>query len=311
MRRDLDEAVAKLAGSRAGAFTRDEVADLGGDRHLVARRVAAGTWEDRGARLLTLAGHPHGHDQRRWLGLLAASPSHLSHEAAAELVQLNAVLRGLVVVSVARGRHPECGGVTYHQLDDVLPHHRTEVEGFPTTTVARTLVDLAAVVGTRRLADAVEDALVRRMSSMSELAAVLADVRRPGKPGVRRLVDVLAERDGRPPADSALERLLHEAARRAGVRVVAQAPLPTRGFLVGLVDLAVQESKLILEADGRRWHAREQAMARDRQRDREAARRGWLTLRFVHADLTHDLVGCADDIRATHRSRLRNVESGG
>ena len=64
----------------------------------------------------------------------------------------------------------------------------------------------------------------------------------------------------------------------------------------GLVDLAVYESKVILEADGRRWHAREQAMARDRQRDREAARQGWLTLRFVHRDLVHDLDGCADDI---------------
>jgi very-short-patch-repair endonuclease len=306
VRRDVDEGITKLAAPRAGSFTRDEVADLGGDRQLVARRIAGGVWVDHGNRVLSLRGHPDEPRQRRWITLLAAAPSpcHLSHEAGAELHRLTAVLRGLLVATVTDGRHVEREGATYHQLVDVAPHHLTEVDGFPTTTPARTIVDLAAVLRTRRLGDALDDALVRRLATFSEIAQVLTDVRRRGKPGVRVLVDVLAERDGRPPAASHLEHLLHEAARLAGVRAVAQAPLPTRGVLTGLVDLAVVESRLILEADGRRWHAREQAMARDRQRDREAARQGWLTLRFVHADLAHDLAGCADDIRTTHRSRL-------
>jgi very-short-patch-repair endonuclease len=53
----------------------------------------------------------------------------------------------------------------------------------------------------------------------------------------------------------------------------------------GLVDRAWPEVKLLLEVDGRVWHSREQAMARDRARDRAAAAAGWQTLRVLEDEV--------------------------
>jgi very-short-patch-repair endonuclease len=231
--------------------------------------------------------------------------SHLSHESAAELHRIEGLVRGRVVVTVDHPDHIRFEGATFHQLTDVNANHLTSIGGFPVTTPTRTIVDLAAVTGHVRLQSAVEDAVVRRLTTFGQLDRVLREVRRKGKPGVRKLVTVLDRLDGEPPAESVLEELLFRAAERARVRVVRQHPLPSSHPRHGVVDGAVIESRLLLEADGRSWHSREREMARDRQRDREAARAGWQTLRFVHDDLVHDLHGCADDIRETHTRRLR------
>jgi very-short-patch-repair endonuclease len=304
MRRDVDEAVAKLAGGRAGAFTRGEVEAAGGDYQLVWRRVRVGRWIEQAGTALTVAGFSDTLDQRRWVGLLAAGAgAHLSHETAAELHRLDGVRRGMVVVTVDHPLHLVLPGTTLHQLGDIAPHHLTEVNGYPTTTAVRTIIDLAAVLGWQRLRAATEDAIVRRLTSFGQIDRTLREVRRRGKPGVRKLVLVLDLLAGEPPPESELERLLLQAVRRAGLRAIRQHPLPSREPTRAVVDLAIPASKLILEADGRTWHARHQAMAKDRRRDREAARLGWQTLRFVHHDLTNDLRGCADDIRATHDQR--------
>jgi very-short-patch-repair endonuclease len=300
----VDDAVAKLARARAGAFSRDEVHEAGGDYRLVWRRQRSGRWIDRGGGALALASFPDSLDQRRWVGLLAAGPdAHLSHQSAAELHRLDGVRRGLVVVTVAHPLHLVLPGTILHQLGDVAPHHLTEIAGYPVTTAPRTIVDLAAVLGRVRLQAAIEDSIVRQLTSFGQIDRTLREVRRRGKPGVRKLVLVLDLLGGEPPPESELERLLVRAVGLAGLPASRQHPLPSREPTRGVVDLAIEASKLILEADGRSWHARYQAMAKDRHRDREAARLGWQTLRFVHHDLTGDLRGCADDILTTHRQR--------
>jgi very-short-patch-repair endonuclease len=52
---------------------------------------------------------------------------------------------------------------------------------------------------------------------------------------------------------------------------------------------------MLLEADGRRWHTRVRDIRRDHERDSEAARVGWVTLRFVY----EQLVSAPDDVAAT------------
>ncbi|MBA2281381.1 MAG: DUF559 domain-containing protein, partial [Acidimicrobiia bacterium] len=56
------------------------------------------------------------------------------------------------------------------------------------------------------------------------------------------------------------------------------------------LDLLVPERKLIIEADGRRWHTRVADFDRDRWRDNEALAHGYGTLRFTWVHLT-----CAPD----------------
>ena len=69
------------------------------------------------------------------------------------------------------------------------PRDATVFLGVPVTTVARTLVDLAAVLGVDALARACHEAGVLHGTSPAHVEAVLA--RRPASPGAERLRRVL------------------------------------------------------------------------------------------------------------------------
>ncbi len=302
----MDRRVAQVAARQAGAFSIADVTSAGGDRSLARRRVAAGRWVGPLGGPWVLAGTAESLDRRRHLALLALGPgATLTHESAAELHGLDGIGRDLIVVTVSheRGYVPPTT-MTVHRIDDLAPWHLETVHGFPTTTPARTVIDLAAVVTDFRLCRAIEGAVVERQATFSQIDRVLRDVRRQGKPGVTRLVRVLETLGGEPPEASFLERELHAVIRLAGVEAVRQHPLPWhREPIVGCVDAAVPASRLILEADGRRWHARLEAMSRDRRRDREALMAGWSTMRWVYQDLVDDRAGAAAELRAVATAR--------
>jgi very-short-patch-repair endonuclease len=90
---------------------------------------------------------------------------------------------------------------------------------------------------------------------------------------------------------------------RVGLEPVRQFSLPGRGDITGFVDAAFIEAKLILEADGRRWHDRVANQRHDRHRVNAAARVGWQTLRFGHEELVADPEGESEIIRETYDER--------
>jgi len=305
VRRDLDHQLVALAANQAGVLSRAQAYDVGFSWELLARREQRGTIQALGCDVFAVAGSVDSLDRRRWFGLLAAgSDARLTHESAAHLYRVDGIRRGLVVVTAMHPRHIDIPGATLHQLDDLLPHHLAVVDGWPTTTPARTIVDLAAVVSWMRLATALESVVVERLASFTAIRDVLSDVRRRGKPGVRKLVSVLEARGGEPVAASQLERELHDAVALAELKLVRQYPLPwNREPIEGVVDGAILESRIIVEADGRKWHARLAAMAKDRRRDRAAAAAGWQTLRWMHEDFV-DLRSVAAELRDAHDSRV-------
>jgi hypothetical protein len=64
------------------------------------------------------------------------------------------------------------------------------VRGIPVTTPARTLLDLAAVVTTRELEQALAEAHARRLARRGDLLSVLARAgRRPGVAALRSLIE--------------------------------------------------------------------------------------------------------------------------
>ena len=125
-----------------------------------------------------------------------------------------------------------------------------------------------------------------------------------------QLGEVLDERrDGCVADQSRLERALFTALGRDALPLPApQVPLPNRGAIEGVVDGAYSDAKLILEANGRRWHTRLRDLKRDHLRDAEAARVGWETLRFVY----EQIIGNPDEVCALVRDvravRLRSRE---
>jgi hypothetical protein len=295
-----DLAIHSLAAVQAGAFARAQVHANGGDDSLITRRLRAGRWVKAAEGVYRLPGVPPTHERKLWIAHLAVgSGSVLSHECAAERRGLGAVPRGLIVLTSGRGDHHRIAGTFVHQLRDVLDHHVSIVGGLPTTTVARTLVDCAAVLSQTRLNHLTEQALNERKTTIPEIHRVIADIDRRGKPGMRPMGRALDRFGPANPVESnILERLLLDAVLGAGnPPPVAQFPHPGRHPGVGRVDFAYPSAKVILEADGRTWHQRSADVLRDRSRDLEAAREGWQTLRFMWEHLRDDPADAGATVR--------------
>jgi very-short-patch-repair endonuclease len=307
-----DVVATELAALQCGAFARWQLEARGVDDAAIRRRLANGYWSSHVAGVYGLPSHPPSFDQRLWIAWLAVGPAAVvSHESAAELHDLHAVARGLVTVTARHPTHHRIPGAFVHQINDVLPEHRTSVRGLPTATVARTVVDLAGRVDRERLLHIAESAKHRRQTSYEEIGVVLMSVARRGKPGVGRLarvLDTLAAFGGL--EQSVLERKLLLVLKQHRLPPpILQMPHPGRSLPASCVDAGYPEAKLIVEADGRFWHSRTSDITRDRERDAEAARAGWLTLRLLYEQINGDPAGSAATVRDILAIRLVQLAS--
>lgn len=107
-------------------------------------------------------------------------------ESAGQIHGFHALDRDRLTLIVDRPRRHAPDGVVWHRLEDLRPDHVTLIDGLAVTTVARTVVDLAAVLRNGRFEQLVEDEIVRGLFTIGEVGGMLAQLRRRGKPGVLR-----------------------------------------------------------------------------------------------------------------------------
>jgi hypothetical protein len=195
--------------------------------------------------------------------------------------------RGLLIVTVPVRRSNRYPGVDVRQKTDLTPEQVVWKAGLPVTTPARTIIDLAAQLGVKRLARLVDWTVAQGLTSHESVLGLFTDLGRRGKPGTQKLRRVIEDRGGTPDRDpSELESRLLDLIDRASL------PPPTREFKApwltptnGRVDLAYREHLLVIEADGRRWHTQADAFLTDRERDNLAQLAGWRVLRFTWWDI--------------------------
>jgi len=213
-----------------------------------------------------------------------------SHETAAAIHGLTNFPKGRIVFSTRHGDHHRRPVGEIRQSTDLAPEHVVLIEGLQVTSVVRTLFDAAAVAGRERLTGAIEDAHITAQCRLEELQAFYDGLRRPGKRGIRMLGRILAERGpGYMPPESWLERRLLKVLRIGGLPTpTLQVQLPWRPQLPSRCDCLFVPQRVLLEADGRRWHVRADQMAEDRRRDREALNHGYFPYRFVYEELRYD-----------------------
>jgi hypothetical protein len=172
----------------------------------------------------------------------------------------------------------------------------TVVKGIRVTTIAQTLFDVAPVVSGFRVERALDDCLLGgrlKLAAVEERAAHYAGSRRPGL-GVMDALIAERQAEGWQPPESELEVSLLDVLHRlpSKPRIVRQMALPWRSPEPGRVDTFLPDYGLILEADGRRWHARVADFDRDRWRDNEAVAHGLRVQRLTWVHL-HEM---ADDV---------------
>jgi len=222
--------------------------------------------------------------------VLAGGPGAvLSHRSAAELWAVMPVTRRVPHVSVSRSRRP-CATVVFHhpRLD---PVDLTTRDGIPVTAPARTLLDLAAVLTSRQLERAFEEADRLRLLDRERLRAL---GERRGQRGIRefrRLAARLLPADVR--TRSSLEYRFLRLCRDRGL------PAPEANARVaGLeVDVLWRPQRLVVELDGHAYHRGRTAFERDRLRDSTLQAAGYRVLRFTHRRIEDDPDGVLATVR--------------
>jgi very-short-patch-repair endonuclease len=138
---------------------------------------------------------------------------------------------------------------------------RTTHDSIPITSVARTILDLAAQLSNDELTHLIEDADRRGRFDLRALDRAIA--RRPHVKGVARLKAVLAAYRGPADTRSHLERNFR--------KLIAKASLPEPQFNVLVAGLTVDvywpHWKLVVELDGEPYHANPRKFESDRVRD--------------------------------------------
>lgn len=308
-----DARLALVASRQAGMFARRQALECGFPSATINRRLARGEWAVVHPGVYRAAIAPMDGLAELWAALLAAGPAAIvSHESAALRYGAEGLPAHPVTLTAPHGTHHRIAGAFVHQIDDVSVRHRTDLGGLPITSPARVVVDLGATRDVDTVGRVADDLVRMGRTSYRAIAAVLASVARPGKPGLVTVSRVLDERgDGHVPPQSELERLLFSTLDAGGLPApVRQLPLPGRGPIRGIADGGYLDTQIVLEADGRRWHDRVAAARQDRARDAQVIAAGWVPLRFVHEQLIEEpqtVVAIVAETRARRLELLHRV----
>jgi very-short-patch-repair endonuclease/predicted transcriptional regulator of viral defense system len=276
-----DRALAALATRQYGVVGRDQAIAAGLTATMIQRRVASGHLAP-----LHRGVYAVGHWQLRregfWLAaVLAAGPNAaLSHRSAAAL---HGLLPTDAQIDVSTPRDRRVAGIRVHARRALDAPDLTTVDAIPTTTVARTLLDLASVVRKDRLAKAISEAERQNAFDLKALEAAMARARGRHGCGHRTLRKALEAVRAHGPVltRSELEDrflALLDAHRIERPRVNA--------VLHGLeVDALWPGAKLVVELDGYAYHRHREAFQRDRTRTNDLQAAGYRVLRFTYEDV--------------------------
>jgi hypothetical protein len=301
---NTDRDIAELASRQHGLVSKRQIREAGITRSMLRRRLAAGRWMLVHDNVYRIGGVPETPAQLRLAAVLAVGPvAAASHRAAAEMHGLWASNPPLIELSTVRESSPELGGATVHRLADLHERWITAVDGIPCTTVARTLVDLGAVVPDKVVALCLDRALGRGLVSVTAVKCALDAVARKGRHGVGPTRRVLEPHlDSEPVAgvfEARMARLLM--AEGLSPAVPEYEVWSQDGRFLARVDFAYPEMSLAIEVDGFAAHSSLEAFRHDRARQNALVEAGWTVLRFTWTEVDSASPHVGRTIRAARR----------
>ena len=303
--------VEAIAKSHHGVVSRRQLVEAGFSPGFVQKRIAS-------LRLTAIfpgvysVGHPvRTLRARHAAAVQAGGPcAALSHRSAGAHWGFLSAPRRIEILRSSSPDHPNSKLDGGPQGDwDRLTIHRSRVfnedeyvfhNGIRTTTVERTLLDLAAVLTFRKLESALTEAERLGLVRMKELRRMVSRGR--GWTGVRKLRRLVETWD---PAvlttRSDVELAFTRLCRDEGIE------MPELNVRIGNmeVDCLWREQGLVVEIDTPRFHSSPTAFLRDRRKDRELERLGLRVLRLTDRMILDEPSETADDVR----SKLRQARS--
>lgn len=262
-----------LAAKQLGVITRQQLLSFGVGERAIDYRVATGLLIRCYPGVYRFPAVPSSW-QQELLAVCLWTNGVASHRAAASLWRMAGIGRCLEITTT-KALHG-CAGIVVHRGGRLSNVDRGKLGPVPVTSPARTIIDLAAVLPIEDLELAIDDALHRKVTTVSRIEQRLAALGTQGRRGTARLVELLAQLGENPRAPTKFERVLS--------KVLATRPLPPfikehevidRNRIVARIDFAWPAQKVGVEADSFKWHSSTQAFRRDRERSNDLTLLGW------------------------------------
>jgi very-short-patch-repair endonuclease/predicted transcriptional regulator of viral defense system len=297
-----DSEVWKLAGSQHGLVTGAQLRELGFTRSAIAHRVRTGRlWRVHPG--VFAVGRPELTREGLWLAAVLAcgEGAVLSHLCAAALLEMRegAIPRWpQVSVPTDSGRlGPR--GIDLHRAATLRANDIIERNAIPVTSLPRTLIDLASVLGDKELKSALRQAERRHRIDLQHLRISLDAFPRNSHrhARLRRALDAYvpgtAGTEGEPEA-----AFLALCAHRG-------LPLPQTQVPIGRyrADFLWPDLALVVEIDDRASHDGYVAFHDDRVRDRTMKAAGLDVLRFTRNEVLRETRNVAREVTTAIASR--------
>ncbi len=307
-----DDRVRRLAARQFGVVSRAQVLGAGVSPDRIKYLVRAGDWARILPSVYAMASAPRAWAQPLMAGLLWAGPSAvISHRAAAAVWKLDGIDAGIVELTAAERRTVVPTGVVLHFARSLGRWEFGRRGPFLVTSLARTVVDLAAVLADPAVLEAAAESASRLDPELwAKLAARFEHRDHRGQRGIQALREILAARDpAEAPTESMLETRLLRLIRAAGLPTpVRQLVVPTSDSQTPRVDFAYPDHHLVIEADSYWCHSGRKQWSEGLERGNALVVEGWRPIHVTWEALTRRPDKVVADIR---RALARQPGSGG
>ena len=269
--------IGQLAAAQQGQVARRQLLGFGVDARTVKEWVRVGRLHPV-RRGVYAWGHPSLTPLAPYMAAVLAcgEGAMLSHRSAAEVLGLLPARPGPMHVRVPTTTGRARDGIRFHRGTVEGP---VTTEGIPTTTPARTIVDLSATEQESVVERALNEAFVQRRATAAQVLALVDGRPCRGKAVLGRL---LAAAQGPQVSRSEAEQRARQLIRRAGL----PQPRTNQRLLEYEVDFLWPDRRFVLEVDGYAFHTTRRAFERDREKDATLIASGYTVARVTWRQLT-------------------------
>ncbi len=299
----LTRAIVERASHQLDLITRPDLHDLGVTKDHIHRARRAGLLVPVGRRTFSV-GTPPPSFERRAMAACLDTGGVASHRTAAALHPLQGFHPSLLIEVIVphHRRHSSSALCAVHGTTNLPPNDIVPIGPIPTTSVARTLLGLAALVpavAPKRIATAIDAAVRDGVASDAWLWWHLEQLRCRGRNGVTVMDDLLHRRQQLGPSESWLERRFLEILAEAGMPLPAvQRRISRQGSFVARVDTLFEHVRLVVELEGHATHSTRGERAQDERRRTELMLAGYDVVVFTYDQVVRTPTEVVDTVQS-------------
>jgi len=292
MEPNIDRSLAERTSEQLGLISRTQAREVGLTPTMVRTQIAHHRLVAVGTQVLSATGAPRSWERDVMAACLDTN-GVASHRTAAVLHQFEGFTRAShpeIEVSVkSRRQHGRSTLAAVHTTTSLGSDDVITLGCIPTTTVARTILGLAALVplvDVDSIATAVGAAIRDGRASDRWLWWRLEKLRCRGRNGVSVMEHILQDRAGVGRTESWLERETLKVLHSAGLPSPScQRRVSRRGGFAARVDFQYAAERIVIEVDGHGGHSTKRQRADDAERANRIQLEGYRLLRFTYDDV--------------------------